>query len=232
MANPLYNYFFGCEARRQRLLKKVPSGPLKDYLSVPFPDPDTPLNQVPILAVDFETTGLNVKKDQILSVGHITLERFEILLASAYHQIVCTKGQLKEEGVIVHKITDDQKSQGENIEKVVTDLLEAMAGKVLLVHFAHIEKNFLQNACKNLYGFAPEFPIIDTLMIARKRLDQKTALYSPNELRLFNLRHFHDLPRYKAHNALSDALATAELFLAEIELKSYNKMPLLNSFLL
>ena len=114
----------------------------------------------------------------------------------------------------------------------VFGLLEAMAGKLLLVHFAHIEKKFFQHACKRLYGFAPDFPIIDTLMIALKRLDQKTALYSPNELRLFNLRDFYGLPRYKAHNALSDALATAELFLAETELKAYKKMPLLNSFLL
>jgi DNA polymerase III subunit epsilon len=53
MGNSLYNYFFGYETRRKRLLKKVPSEPLKDYLSGPFPDPDTPLNEVPILAMDF-----------------------------------------------------------------------------------------------------------------------------------------------------------------------------------
>jgi len=34
------------------------------------------------------------------------------------------------------------------------------------------------------------------------------------DLRLFNLREAQQLPRYRAHNALSDALATAELFLA------------------
>ena len=34
------------------------------------------------------------------------------------------------------------------------------------------------------------------------------------DLRLFNLRPRYNLPRYKAHNALSDAIATAELFMA------------------
>jgi DNA polymerase III subunit epsilon len=37
-----------------------------------------------------------------------------------------------------------------------------MAGKVLLVHFAHIEKKFLQHACKKLYGFAPDYMVIST----------------------------------------------------------------------
>ncbi|MCU7833740.1 MAG: DNA polymerase III subunit epsilon [gamma proteobacterium symbiont of Taylorina sp.] len=228
----MFSQWFGYEAKRKRLLAKAPPGPLKEYLSVPFPDPATRLNQTPILALDFETTGLDAKTDQILSVGHITIESFEILLASAYHQIICTRGDLKEESVVIHQITDDTKSSGQGAEEVIEKLLQAMAGKVILVHFAQIEKNFLQYTCKKLYGMAPVFPIIDTLVLARKRLDQRTALYSPNDLRLFNLRENFQLPRYRAHNALSDALATAELFLAEIELKQQMKSPRLKSVIL
>ena len=228
----MFSQWFGYEAKRKHLLAKAPLGPLKDYLSVPFPDPKTALNETPILALDFETTGLNVKQDQILSVGHISIDSFEISLATAYHQVICTEGDLKEEGVIIHQITDDNKSHGLLAEEVIEKLLQAMAGKVVLVHFAHIEKNFLQYACKKLYGMAPVFPIIDTLVLARKRLDQRTALYSPNDLRLFNLRESYHLPRYKAHNALSDALATAELFLAEIELKHEKEYPQLRTVLI
>lgn len=228
----MLSQLFGYEAKRKRLLRKAPEGVLKDYLSVPFPDPKAALNQIPILSLDFETTGLDIKKDQILSVGHILIEGFEIQLSSAYHQVIKTQGHLKEEAVIIHQITDDMKSQGEGVETVIEQLLQVMAGKVLLVHFAHIEKHFLQHICKQLYGMAPVFPIIDTLVLARKRLDQRTALYSPNDLRLFNLRESYNLPRYKAHNALSDALATAELFLAEIESKQLKKPPLLKSVLL
>ncbi len=228
----MFSHWFGYEAKRKRLLAKAPPGPLRDYLSVPFPDPKTALNKTPILAMDFETTGLNAKTDQILSVGHITIESFEIILSSAYHQVICTQGDLKEEGVIIHQIMDDTKSQGQKVEAVIEQLLYAMAGKAILVHFAPIEKNFLQYTCKKLYGMAPIFPIIDTLVVARKRLDQRTSLYSPSDLRLFNLRESHDLPRYKAHNALSDALATAELFLAEVEYKQSKNSPSLRSVLL
>ncbi|MCP3849649.1 MAG: DNA polymerase III subunit epsilon [Gammaproteobacteria bacterium] len=227
----MFSHWFGYEAKRKRLLAKAPSGPLKDFLSVPFPDPKTPLNKTSILAMDFETTGLNAKTDQILSVGHIRIESFEVLLSSAYHQIICTQGELKEEGVIIHQITDDTKAQGQKVEEVIEQLLYAMAGKAVLVHFSPIEKNFLQHTCKKLYGMAPIFPIIDTLVIARKRLDQRTSLYSPNDLRLFNLRESYELPRYKAHNALSDALATAELFITEIENKNTPQSPLLQSVL-
>lgn len=223
---------FGYEAKRKRLLKKAPHGPLRNFLSVPFPEPDTPIDRVSLLAVDFETTGLNPARDQILSVGYIKLENDEIILSSGHHQVIRTRGQLSEENVVIHQITDDTKSEGETLHTAIEDLLKALSGKVMLVHFAQIERSFLQRACKQLYGIAPVIPIIDTLDLAKRRLDQRTAPYSPNELRLFTLRNKHQLPRYQAHNALSDALSTAELFFAEVGLKNSKKTPVLRSLLL
>ncbi|MBL4900067.1 MAG: DNA polymerase III subunit epsilon, partial [Colwellia sp.] len=66
--NSFINYLVGYEAKRKRQLKKVPDGPLHDFLSVPFPTLNTPIAELPILAVDFETTGLNAKTDKLLSV--------------------------------------------------------------------------------------------------------------------------------------------------------------------
>ncbi|MFK5985497.1 MAG: exonuclease domain-containing protein [Pseudomonadota bacterium] len=227
----MFDNFFGYEAKRKRLLKKAPEGPIKDFLSIPFPSPKTPIDETPILAVDFETTGLKPNKDEILSIGFISIEFNEILLSSAYHQVICTNGKLDEENVVIHHITDDVKSQGEPLHVVVEKLLKDLAGKVMLVHFAYIEKHFLEQACKKLYGMAPIFPIIDTLVIAKRRLERYSGSFSPAALRLFNLRFQHQLPQYKAHNALSDALATAELFLAEIEIKCLSKSPPLKALL-
>ncbi len=223
---------FGLEARRKRLLRKAPEGPIKDFLSVPFPDPKSSVENTSILAVDFETTGLDPVKDQILSVGSIVMSNSEIVLSSAYHQVICVEGDLKEENVVIHQITDDAKSKGEALEQVITDLLNNLAGKVMLVHFARIERNFLQRACKQLWGVAPVFPIIDTLMIAKRRLDKRGLPYQPSELRLSNLRDWHELPHFYAHNALNDALATAEVLMAEIELAKPDYSPPLKSILL
>jgi len=223
----MLNNWLGYEAKRKRLLRKAPDGALKEFLSVPFPCEKEKVENTPILAVDFETTGLDPNKDQILSVGHIKVDNFEIILGSAYHKIIQTTGSLSAENVVIHQITDDAKTQGETLKAVVENLLQALAGKVMLVHFGRIEKNFLNAACKEIYGMPPVFPIIDTLMLAKRRFDKQTAPYDPSELRLFTLRDRFSLPRYGAHNALSDALATAELFFAEIaKMNGKNPTPL------
>ena len=208
--------FLGYEAKRKRLLKKAPAGALRDFLSVPLPDLATPIDKVEILSVDFETTGLDATQDKLLSVGFVTLKYQQISLKTSYHQIIKAKAQLEESNVIIHHITDSQKEQGQALATVVESLLKALAGKVMLVHFARIERQFLTEACYELYGMAPVFPMIDTLVLAKRRLDKRYVAYDPSELRLSNLRHKFELPEHHAHNALYDAIATGELFMAQM----------------
>jgi DNA polymerase-3 subunit epsilon len=193
----------------------VPQGALYDFLSVPFPSDDTCLSDLPILSVDFETTGLNATTDKLLSVGFVSIDKRQIKLGSCYHQIINTTCRLDAENVIIHQITDQLKSQGQPLRTVVEALLSALAGKVMLVHFAQIEKQFLKQACIELYGVSPPLLILDTLAIAKRKLDQRGIAYDPQELRLSALRHKHNLPNHFAHNALNDAIATAELLLAQ-----------------
>ena len=230
--NPLFSWLLGYEAQRKKLLKKAPEGALRDFLSVPFPDINTPINKLTILSVDFETTGLNAKLDKLLSVGFVELQNNQIPLRSCYHQIINTKAQLEESNVIIHHITDSQKEQGQSLEQVVTALLKALTGKVILVHFARIEKQFLQQACIELYGMAPSFPMIDTLALAKSRLDKRDIAYDPSELRLGILRGKYELPEHHAHNALSDAVATAELFMAQMSKENADNALLLKDVLL
>ncbi|WP_441003012.1 exonuclease domain-containing protein [Pseudocolwellia agarivorans] len=212
----IFKNLFGYEAKRKRLLKQVPAGALRDFLSVPFPDEKQFFIDTPILSVDFETTGLNAKTDKLLSIGFVDLLANKIPLKTSYHQIVHSKGLLKSDNVTIHQITDSEKDQGEPLRVVVETLLKALTGKVMLVHFARIEREFLEQACIKLYGIAPVFPMIDTLMVAKRRLDARDVSYDPSSLRLSALRTQYQLPEHHAHNALNDAIATAELLMAQV----------------
>ncbi len=230
--SPMFSWLLGYEAKRKQLLKKAPEGALRDFLSVPFPDINTPLYKLPVLSVDFETTGLDARLDKLLSVGFVEISRQQIKLNSCYHQIIKTQNQLEESNVIIHHITDQQKDRGQELRTVVEALLKALTGKVMLVHFARIEKQFLMQACLELYGMTPSFPMIDTLAIAKRRLDKRDVAYDPSELRLSRLRHQYQLPDHHAHNALNDAIATGELLLAQISKRNIKQDLTLRDILL
>lgn len=212
----LLKHFMSLEQQRQYCLNKVPEGALKEYLSVPFPDKRTQIKALDVLSLDFETTGLDPINDQLLSIGFVNLHQGQIELSSCFHQVIKTKGKLNKANVAVHQITDFEKDRGAELKAGVDTLLTAMTGKVLLVHFAQIERHFLQQACLEIYGVKPPLMMIDTLAIAKRRFDMSDAGYDPSRLRLSNLRDEHQLPGFYAHNALNDAIATGELLLAEL----------------
>jgi DNA polymerase-3 subunit epsilon len=118
------------------------------------------------------------------------------------------------ETAIVHKITDDMVANGQDLPTALELLLQRLKGKVLIAHHARIEIGLLNKVCQDLYQQKFFIPTIDTQILGQRVLERHQEEIKPGDLRLFNLRKRFGLPAYKAHNALSDALATAELFLA------------------
>ncbi|MEW8540259.1 MAG: exonuclease domain-containing protein [Candidatus Thiodiazotropha endolucinida] len=195
-------------------MAKAEPGILHDYLSTPLTAKTTQCQQLSIVSLDLETTGLDPHKDKILSFGLVEMNHMTIKLETARHQLITIDEEIPEESAVIHQITDDQAATGVSIHDALQELLHHMAGKVMLVHYSAIEQRFISAACEKLFGAPFVIPIIDTLVLAQRIFEHRNHTIQPGDLRLFNLRPRYNLPNYKAHNALSDAVATAELFLA------------------
>lgn len=223
----MFDFLFSAESRRRKMLEAAPDGAISEYLSAPLIDRSTDIHAVPLLSLDFETSGLDASKDHIVSAGYVAIEDGMIQLSTARHELVKLGGSLTEQSVVIHKITDDDVSTGLPLDEVVGNLLHALAGKIMVAHHAKIELTFLTQACQKLYGVSPRFPVIDTMRIAKRWLERRNKEIEQGDLRLFNLRKRYGLPMYQAHNALSDAIATAELLQAQIgHMDSSQNLPL------
>jgi DNA polymerase-3 subunit epsilon len=202
------------EIKRRKACKTLPESALKRYLSHPFPAKNLECRDAGIVALDFETTGLDPERDQILSIGLVEIDNLSIRLDTAWQQLVQTSRPIPGSSAVIHGITDDLATKGVALRSILPELLGRLAGKVLLVHHRTTEQSFLDSACRKLYGSAFIAPMIDTEALARHRFEKRHIAFKPADLRLFNLRRRYGLPSYRAHNALSDSVATAELFLA------------------
>ena len=102
-------------------------------------------------------------------------------------------------------------------------LLKALAGRVLVAHSARIEHDFLDVACRRLYGCPFVAPLVDTLELEQRKIVRSGSPIAPGALRLDALRQQYGLPRYRAHDALSDAIGAGELLLAQIAYRTTNR---------
>jgi DNA polymerase III subunit epsilon len=218
------------EYRRRRLLGRAGAGPLREFYRQPFVAGGSDCRELRFVALDLETTGLDPMSDAILSIGLVEIHRQRIDLSSACHVLLRADRPIPEQSVIIHRITDDQAADGERLESVLPGLLARLAGKVLVAHHADFEMRFLGQACQRLYGAGFLMPVIDTQRIARRGLERGNQVIGPQTLRLAECRRRHGLPRYRLHNALSDALACAELFLVQMGQHGDNRPIKLNDF--
>jgi DNA polymerase-3 subunit epsilon len=201
--------------RRRWQLRRTPPGPLRSYLEHPFPPARTDYREVDYLAIDLETTGLDIADDLILSVGYVAVKGTAIDLSSARHRVVRIDRSIPEATAIIHQITDDEAAEGSELGDVIEELLGVLAGKVMIAHHARIERGFLTNACKRLWKQGLLMPVVDTQTLAYRTFERRQTPFKASDLLLHALGDRYNLPRYSAHNALSDALASAELFLAQ-----------------
>lgn len=176
----------------------------------------TPLSQARLLAVDVETTGLDPGKDHLLSIGWVPLTCNRIDLGGAGHVVLRGRpGVSVGESATIHHLTDDDLAAGVSDEKALESFLAALEGRMMLAHYAIMEQSFLGALHQRVTGKAVALPAVDTFAIERRHMERMATYPRGEDLRLPRVRERYGLPAYRSHNALTDALACAELYLAQ-----------------
>lgn len=174
------------------------------------PSLQTPWSEVEFLVVDLETTGLNPSTSHIVSIGSVIIRSKRVRLGSASHMIIRGDHSVGASAKI-HGVRDQDLEHGVPLQSVLRSLLENLANKVVVFHYSELDRNMLNDAFTELYGAPLVVPVIDTLKLAKRVLANEAT--SADSFRLGALRKRFGLPQAKQHNALSDAIATAELLL-------------------
>ncbi|MFT7184847.1 MAG: DNA polymerase-3 subunit epsilon [Pseudohongiellaceae bacterium] len=206
---------------------------LKTFFDAGVVDPETPLNEVPFVALDFETTGLNPHEHSIVSVGMVPFTLARIRCRKASHFIVKPRQTLLSESVTIHGITHSDVRSAPDFDEVLHEFLLKLAKQVVVVHYRHIERDFLNIALLARIQEQLFFPVIDTMMLEEQILRKQRSVISSVlgrrstlSLRLPDIRERYGLPRYHLHHAMTDALATAELLQAQIAYHFDEKTPI------
>lgn len=203
------------ESRRSAAARAAAPGPFRDFLAAPIDDPRSDWREGRYLAVDLELTGLDERTDEILSIGLIPLDGPALVHRGAEHLFVVPEGGVGQSAGI-HGLTDDRLAAGLPLAEALPVLLSALAGRTLVAHHAPVEVGFISRACERLYGAPLLTRSIDTMALQRRVLRIGVGdEVRPGVLRLQAARDHFGLPRYRAHEALTDAISAAELFLAQ-----------------
>jgi len=238
MHNTVFKEIMSWDAHLRLQAKLCKDPRLKKFYNAGTYPNETPLEEIEFIALDFETTGLNPKENSIISIGLIPFNLDRIFCSQAKKWYITPQDKLQENSVIIHGITHSDLKGAPDLSHILTPLLDALAGKVVVVHYRNIERNFLDRNLRVLINEGIVFPMIDTMQI--EAYVQRKAVSGffnwlkgkkPQSIRLGNTRLRYNLPSYQPHDALTDAIATAELLQAQINYHYDPKIPIKNLWL-
>jgi len=152
---------------------------------------------------DLETTGMRVQ-DEIVEIGAVKIVDGEI--TESFITLVKASVPIGAEASAVNGITDKMLENAPEFKDIAQDFFKFTYGAVLVAHNAAFDMSFLTRQGLPL-GYPFNNAYEDTITLAREKA------VSRGNYKLATLLKKFGIINDNAHRALSDALATAKLFL-------------------
>lgn len=163
--------------------------------------------------LDTETTGLDPRGgDAVVSVGAVRVDRARVREDDVLDRLVDPGRPIPAVATSVHGITDAMVAGRSSLPTVLRDLSRFAEQTVLVGHDIAFDLAFLRPA-ERVAGVTLPTRVLDVLLLSAVLHPADSEHHS-----LETLARRYDVPVLGRHTALGDALLTAEVFVAMIEL--------------
>lgn len=177
---------------------------LDAYSALPEPAQDAPLPTLRIVVADVETSGLNPHRDRLIAIGAVALAEGVVQFDDSFRIVVRQAAPSASRNILVHGIDGTTQMGGADAADALAAWLR-YTGKAPLAGFhADFDRTVLSRASRAALGIEPANVWLDLAFVA-------PALFNESASTLDDWMRIFGIEAYARHDALSDALATAQL---------------------
>lgn len=160
--------------------------------------------------VDVETTGLSVSEHEIIEIGACIIEEGEIV--KQFHALVQIGTRVPQPIQALTGITDDIIArEGQVLHDVMPEFLAFVGNSTVVSHNADFDYGFLRSACRRCGLPLFSNPCVDTLMMARRLIDDLKSY------KLSALLEYFGIEADGMHRSMQDCIYTKQLYEKLIE---------------
>lgn len=173
-----------------------------------------------VVSIDCETTGLNPKKDDIVSIAAVKVRNKRILTSEAYRVTVNPEAHMGGDSIKIHQIRKADVEAERPIRKVLPDLLHFIGNRPLVGYWTDFDVRMINKDVFAMLNIGLQNPVID---VCDMYFDRKYGNAPPGtklDLRFAAILEDLNLPPLQAHDAFNDAVSTAQMYLILSDLKA------------
>lgn len=181
----------------------------RDRLPAPAPLGECSLRQQRWVVLDLETSGLNLNRDQVLSIGAVVIEDGAIDFSQQFERTLLRVDHKLSPSVLIHGLGPSAIAAGCDPAQALLDFMEFVGDSPVLAFHAPFDQHMLGRALKDSLGYRLQHSFMDIADLAPLLCPQANI----REAGLDDWIDWFKLQVGERHHAAADALATAELAL-------------------
>lgn len=168
----------------------------------------TPLAALRCVVVDVETTGLDLFSDRLIAIGAVTVENRTIRLGSGFEVVLRQPAASARANILVHGIDGTTQMAGLEPAAAILRFFDYAERAPLVGFQADFDRVMIDRAARAALGHVPSTVWLDLAYLA-PALFAESGVVVPRRLDEWTQRF--GIENHARHNALADALATAQL---------------------
>jgi DNA polymerase-3 subunit epsilon len=160
------------------------------------------------VVVDVETSGLNLREDKLISIGAVAVVNGKIALGDSFYVVLQQQEASEKTNILLHGIGTAEQLKGAPPADALLDFLDYLGKDPLIAFHVTFDETMIKRALRDYLGFSFKHPWLDMAYVMpglNPPLAQKYRALDDW------IGHF-GIRIDARHNALADALATAQLF--------------------
>jgi len=165
-----------------------------------------------VVCFDCETTGLDPKKDDIISIGAVKIKENKILSSQKFEAFIKPTTKLQEDSIKIHQIRVCDLENAKNIDEVIEEFLEFIGNSTLVGYYLEFDVAMINKYIKPKIG----------ITLPNKQIEVSALYYDKKigkipqgniDLRFDTIMKELKLPRLSKHDAINDSIMTSMIYL-------------------
>lgn len=170
------------------------------------------------VALDCETTGLNPRSDEIISIGAVRIVGERILTSERLELLIRPEKSVSPDSVRIHRLRERDLEGGMSRQDAMRRLLHFIGSRPLVGYYLEFDVAMLNRAVWPMLGMGLPQPRIEVSALYYDWCFRRLPPYQQHDnadidLRFDTIMQALGLPQRDAHDALNDAVMAAMAFI-------------------
>jgi DNA polymerase-3 subunit epsilon len=183
-----------------------------DHKSGPYAALFEPYDGDEVVSLDCETTSLNVKEAEILSIGAVIVKGRRVRTSERLDIKLKPPKSLTGESIVVHKLRAADLEDGVELEEALKQVLAFIGNRPILGYYVNYDIRVLDKFLRPLFGFGLPNKAIELSHVYHDIIKWR-SVGGDIDLRFDTISQKLDIPILERHTALGDAITVALMYL-------------------